>query len=513
MITRVPAQDSEGMRVHTGRYTSEVEQAYRETLDRLGTVVDFDISALDRLGVPVTSCSLAVEGRFLQHGNGYGATDEAAAISGLGELAEGVVSERTLRSLPVRTATRSELIGELGAENVVDPRLLCLPAGCDFTDDQRLSWVPVRRLRDEATVQLPLEFVANDPGEHEARAGDGARSLIVPITNGLGAGLDPTRAITHGIGEIVQRHTNGLRFRALDARSPVIDPDGLPDSVSRLLQRFADVGVQVSLKHAGTAFGMFSCYAVGRDEDLSDPIRLTACGEAAHPSPEVSMQKAVLEYANSRARKAFCFGSDPRIEATAPAAYWEALTPTDGEPRARQAMQQWADLPAAELQLLTAADLSRQVSSAEIAGTGSTMEHSDLGWYLEQFSGHDVLTSIGQIDEVRTAKTVITGMEVETLSYGRIGEVGVETSIENDLGLVRVGPSPSGTHTHRISLTAEAEERLDGPCWFSYHRAAEIVGPLYPLYREPPRHSVRVGSVRVGSVRVGSVQATSGARR
>jgi hypothetical protein len=39
---------------------------------------------------------------------------------------------------------------------------------------------------------------------------------------------------------------------------------------------------------------------------------------------------------------------------------------------------------------------------------------------------------------------------------------------------------------------AGAEERLDGPAWYSYDVAAQLVGPLYPLYREPPRHSVEV---------------------
>ena len=41
-------------------------------------------------------------------------------------------------------------------------------------------------------------------------------------------------------------------------------------------------------------------------------------------------------------------------------------------------------------------------------------------------------------------------------------------------------------------LTAAAEERLGGPAWYSYDVAARLVGPLYPLYREPPRHSVGV---------------------
>ena len=90
---------------------------------------------------------------------------------------------------------------------------------------------------------------------------------------------------------------------------------------------------------------------------------------------------------------------------------------------------------------------------------------------------------------------MVTGLEVETLSYGRIGELGVRDALAGDLDLVRVQPDPTGSHTARVVLTAAAEERLGGPAWYSYDVAAQLVGPLYPLYREPPRHSVEVGPV------------------
>jgi ribosomal protein S12 methylthiotransferase accessory factor len=70
----------------------------------------------------------------------------------------------------------------------------------------------------------------------------------------------------------------------------------------------------------------------------------------------------------------------------------------------------------------------------------------------------------------------------------------VRDALAGDLDLVRIQADPSGTHTARVMLTPEAEQRLGGPAWYSYAVAGEIVGPLYPLYREPPRHSVEVSS-------------------
>jgi YcaO-like protein with predicted kinase domain len=471
---------------------TDVIHHYGEVLARFGRVVDFDISGLDRLGVPVTSCSLVVDGRFAHHGNGYGATAEAARVSGLGELAEGVVSARGLaqRHRESRSSSYAELAAAEGPDRVADPRTVGLPAGSAYDEAMPLVWLPVTRLRSGETVWLPEAFVANEPGELR-----GPSRLITPITNGLGAGLDEDRALTHGLLELLQRHTNGLRFRALDRRSPVIAAEHLPDGVRSLLELFTASGIRPVLKHAATTLGVVSTYAMGVDPDPTAGIRVTAGGEAAHPSAEVSLTKALLEYANSRARKAFCFGDGAAARRVAPAEYWDALgDPGPGEPRAYEAMTDWRDLPPDALRTLTAPDESVTVAYADIgldALGGSLREHL-LATLDADDVGHDVLVARSEVDGVVAAKVVVTGLEVEVLSYGRIGELGIRDALAGDLDLVRVQPQPSGTHTARVVLTPAAEERLGGPAWYSYAVADELLGPRYPLYREPPRHSVAV---------------------
>jgi len=463
---------------------------YESVLNQLGRVVEFDISSLDRLGIPVTSCSLAVDGVLRHHGNGYGGTREAARLSGLGELAEGVLSAAHLTELS-RSAVRGsrrELVSAQGADRVLDPRTLCLPAGSDYSDELALVWVPVTRVRSGETAWIPQEFVASESGET-----GGERTLILPITNGLGAGLDPDRPVTHGLLEILQRHTNGLRFRALDAQSPVITDHQLPASVVTLMDRLRDHGVEPVLKHAGTELGVCSTYVMGLDDDDSVPIRLTAGGEAAHPSAEVSLTKALLEYANSRARKAFCFGADARVRAVAPESYWEKLTQAVGEPRAVAAMSAWRDLPPEQLRSLTAPDRSHSIGYHDILvdAVPDVFAPADLlAYLLDRLCGHDVLTSTSERDGVAVAKTIVTELEVETLSYGRIGELRAAQSLADDLDLVRIQDGPTESHHDRVCLTPEAQERLGGPAWYSYAVADRIVGPLYPLYREPPRHTV-----------------------
>ncbi len=482
---------------------ADVIEHYETVLSRFGEVVDFDISALDRLDIPVTSCSMiarsSASGRFAAQANGYGATVEAARLSGLGELAEGVLTNQHVPGLLKGglRGSRREIVAGHGSERVVDPRTLGLRAGSSYSDDHALVWVPTTRVRTGETVYVPADFVVSEPGEL-----DSAQPLIPPVTNGLGAGLDEARAISHGILEILQRHTNGLRFRALDRLSPVIAEAGLPASVRELADRMRSVGVDPVFKHAATELGVCSTYVMGLDDDLSDPIRFTACGEAAHPSAELSLTKALLEFANSRARKAFFFGRQERVRQLGPPAYWAAVRAGAGNPgerRARKAMQAWAGLEPAELARLTAPDRERTVrfSDIEAPGRPDVASTEDLLAYLldtldSRDPSHDVLAVTTTVGNVVAAKVLVTNLEVEILSYGRIGELGARASIAADLDLVRIQDRPIGTHTARVAVTAAAEERLGGPAYYSYAVADQIVGDRYPLYREPPRHSVTV---------------------
>ena len=474
---------------------SDAVTAYGEVLGRAGQVVDFDISALDHLGVPVTSCSLLVDGRVAMNGNGYGLTTQDARLSGLGELAEGVLAGDHVRGLHARTRRGSfaELVRREGADRVADPATLCLPAGSPWTPATELTWVPVVRVRTGEEVWAPLDLVASDASE---RIDPDADALVTAVTNGLGAGLDAERPVRHGILEILQRHTNGLRFRALDARSPEIDPAGLdPDGeVAALAAHFAGEGVEAVFKHAATSFGACSTYVMGVDHDDSSPVRLTACGEAADPSVDRSLLKALLEHANSRARKAFCFGDRAAARAVADPDYWAAVERggATGEPRAVAAMRAWHDLGAERLRALTAPDRSRTVSRADVEVPPGEAADGTLAGLLTTLAGHDVLAATTRVGEVHVAKVLVAGLEVETLSYGRIGELGAADLLATDLDLVRRADGPNATHPDRVVLTAAAEERLGGPVWYSYATAERIVGERYPLYREPPRHLVEV---------------------
>ena len=87
---------------------------------------------------------------------------------------------------------------------------------------------------------------------------------------------------------------------------------------------------------------------------------------------------------------------------------------------------------------------------------------------------------------VSVVKVIAPGLEVETMSYGRIGERNTRKLIERNDPLIKFG-KPSAT-LKPVRLTPEAIDRFGGQPLFDTALAERIVGPLYPLYREPEAH-------------------------
>ncbi len=74
------------------------------------------------------------------------------------------------------------------------------------------------------------------------------------------------------------------------------------------------------------------------------------------------------------------------------------------------------------------------------------------------------------------------------MSYHRIGERNTRKLIERDHPLIGFGPASETLKP--VRLTPEALDRFGGQPMFDTRLADAIVGPLYPLYREPEAHHV-----------------------
>ena len=435
-----------------------------------GRVELFPLAALDVTGIPCWNAIFHDAGQrswvgVAPHGVGYGSTDAEAIVGTTGELAEAVHSAAGIWRMERRRGSHAALARELGAEAVADPLTLCLPAGCDVDGETPLEWVPARRWPDQAVVWVPIDIAACSYGD----LSEGYEAFTSPITNGLGAGPTLDFAVGHGLCELFQRDGNGLGFRAMD-RGIVLDfagEDG-PDTYPRdprtraLLARLRGLGIDVLPKFASDEFGLCNVYCVGDQPALGDagaafPLMVTAAGEAASLDREHALRKAILEFAAARARKTFSHGPLGRVGAVAPAGYLDSYrarhTLVGEEGRTMAAMREWLGLDAAALRARIAGSvLSRGRSQrfdalprwdGAMSGTGLVEElHRRLA-----AAGMEVLVldwSPPGCAGVHVVKVVVPGLEVETMSYHRIGERGVAKLLARGSTLVGFGSGPGG---------------------------------------------------------------------
>ncbi|MFY2559990.1 YcaO-like family protein [Corallococcus terminator] len=463
-----------------------------------GTFPIFRVDPLDRLGVPVVSASLRVGDRpgDILHGTGYGATEEEARVGALGELTEEVCADEALPRMPRVHGTYAELVTTFGDAAVADPLTLGLPAGSPYRPDMPLVWGEMKRLSTGEKVLVPEEFIAVRHGHLR-----GKTPLVKPLTNGLGAGRTRQQALAHGLLELLQRDGNGLQFRAMD-QGVVLDLEGaaLTPDVRELLERYQRAGVEVMAKLASTDFGLVNVYVVGRDLSVDNqPLMVTACGEAADPDRDRALRKALLEFASSRSRKVLSHGPLSEVARVAPREYMERFVPlvdvASEEPRALQAMAEWAQLPAPVLRELTASTLLRRRTQRfedlpRVPGMEDPAPRCEHVVRRLHAAGFDILVAdLSPPDHpVHVVKVLVPGLEVETMTYSRLGERNAARLMERKDPLVGMGAPPPGALP--VRLTPEAEERLGGPVWFNARLAEARVGRLYALYREPSRHAV-----------------------
>ena len=482
-----------------------------------GRIVGFPITALDRTGVPVWVVALFLDESLgligaQPSGIGYGATDAQAIVGALGEIAEAIFPTLALQQRPKTHGSYDALVAGVGANSIVDPLTCCLPAGSPVDHTTLLDWSEATRFETGEPVLIPIDLAASDWFE----LSPGYQPFTTMITNGLGAGPDVDWAVGHGVLELLQRDGNGLVFRALD-QGILLDPAIAPSPrAAELLALFADAGIRIYPKFATDEFGLTNLYVVGHDEPGHGPrvpIMLSACGEACDPDRDRALVKAMTEFAAARVRKTFSHGPLADARRVAPAGYIEnfvqrAKVSLDSEEsRALQAMLEWAK---------TDGDLLRQQLAPSIYAVAAHKRFESLpitpvdppGSRAAGRIAIDRLTTAGfdvlYIDVsppgggVATVKVFVPGLEVETMSYYRIGERNVAKLQARDHPLIRYG-EPTAT-LRPVRLTEAALARLgEQQPLFDTALADVIVGPLYPLYREPEAHHVayRLGEIAV----------------
>ena len=477
----------------------------------------FDISSLDRIGIPIHVAALRTHDGFTNDGFGYGGSSTEALVGALGEMSETYHTHLALKRAPACEAVSySEMVDRFGADRVIDPLTLCLPAGYPYDDQLPLRWVAVTCWDDGAQCWAPRESIA--PGGDsfatqsenvEFRTDRIPAKLFPPITCGLGAGMTTEQALAHGVLELLQRDGNCTTFRAMD-RGIDIELDTLEsEEIRTTIQHLGSLGLRVRPKLASTEFGLVNLYVIaeaveGVSTTESFPLLATACGEAVHPNRERALRKALQEYLASRSRKLFMHGPLESIRKFAPASYvkeiLEVSQPHGEEPKALREMAGWLTKTQTEL-----CDLLRET----VFSSNETVKFSTLPSTPDEDVSNPVdrMADIAQrlasaeiriyyfdaspegVDAPRVIKAIAPGLEGETLSYWRIGARGAQRLLERRSALVSQGPPQP--QDLQIRLTPAAQEALGGPVYFRVSEWEKILSRHYPLYREPSSHTAQ----------------------
>ena len=459
------------------------------------TVFEFPFGAIDRLDAPLWSVVLLDEDGALNDGFGYGPTLERAQTSAWGEAIEWFHARAALGQMPRVHASLAEL--QRAGKSALDPVSLNLQAGTNYTPRKPLQWIEVVRHPDGETALVPIEFVAPRYADIEAQA-DPSRFVSVPITNGLGAGPTFERALAHGILEQLQRDGNSVNYRALD-RGIAVELDEVNDPQTRaLLKHLDEQGVEVLAKIAALDFGMVNLYVVGYDRDLSRaplPIALSACGEAVHPDREVALGKALHEFCMARARKTFNHGPLAPIRELAPPGYLEAFRPAtmrSEDDRALNEMRGWMNLSHQQFFEMLRDPIFAVEQTVKLSQLPTIRVEDDahlLRTLTERLNAEELEIYYARFTppgaDVCVLKAVVPGLEVETMTYGRIGARNLKRLLERASPLVGLGQTPA---TARPIALSEADQQRFPGAWFDSAQLDEVIGPLYPLYREPGRH-------------------------
>ena len=481
---------------------------YRRALG-VGRVHEFPLTPLDTTGIPVW-CVFTWQDGQCQGGIGYGPTDDRARTGAWGEFAEGLGVQRLQADLPTRRATYAAL--QAAGEAAIDPRRHRLPVGTDYTNDTERLWVEARRYAPGTDRDRePVWVILDEAIAHTFGVPEGYRPLYTPITNGLGAGDTLERALSHGMLELVQRDASSVGYRAFD-RGVVLDLDGVESAETRaLIDRLQhDAGITLQAKLAETPLGIPAVYVVGRERDLGampHPLVLTGCGEGAHPDREKALYKAVLEYGASRARKRFAHGPIEDLDGVLPAPYLAAVRAygVEGEEgRATEAVAEWAGLSAEEQLRRLEGTWFREAERVPFMAVPTASVPDDPAALAEHVAGRYADAGIDVLyvelsppgADIAVVKTIAPGMEVETVTYHRIGPRNVRRLLDRARAgdplvhpnLVGIGRPPA--EAQAIPLGPDAEASLGGPAWVHLDLMEEALGPLYAMYREPGGHVV-----------------------
>jgi len=220
------------------RSVADTAAVGRRLMRRLGISQVLDITALDRLGMPV-SVSLRPHGQAARIHAGKGVVAADAQAGALMEAIECAVAEQAGASGPCARLPLGELAARLPGDlslSDFSPRL-----GAELAPERPTAAVRCTDLLSRARPLLPAELVmVPGPGD------EGLPPLFGWSTNGLASGNTLKEATLHALLEVLERDT--IAMSTVRCSAAFVDTRSLPEPFVERATRWRDLGVQLFVR-------------------------------------------------------------------------------------------------------------------------------------------------------------------------------------------------------------------------------------------------------------------------
>ena len=272
---------------HRVRSPEETWEWLRESLPRAGITRVADVTALDRIGIPVWQ-AVRPASRNLSVSQGKGATPEAARVSAAMEAIE-LWHAEDLGHLPAAVMSPREMrydnaipLAALRWKARLPPEAAAVP----------MPWVRARGWGDDEEAWLPRWMLELD-FTHSEELG---LALFQVTSNGLASGNCLEEALLHGLCELVERHALRLAerepHRQVALREDALEVPWLREPVDRVRA----AGMKLALWDLTWEVGIPTVLADLAAPDIPNVWRGSGC----HPDPAVALSRALTEAAQSR---------------------------------------------------------------------------------------------------------------------------------------------------------------------------------------------------------------------
>jgi ribosomal protein S12 methylthiotransferase accessory factor len=393
----------------SARFSLDLRQAERHTTRiarRIGIRRVGLIGQLGDLGVQVAQAFRTRPGWSSTISSGKSATARGARVGSVMEEVE-VFAQDAFRPARERVGSFQELVGRAP---VVDPSTLGLPYDSCYTPALPLRWTRCFDLITCRPMWIPSAVVVTRRAPHDILYSE-RRGGKVYFTNGLASGFTVAEAALHATCEYIERHAQ--RLAELELENPggcgvrsfrFIDPSTVPPGTRQLLRRLTRSGMQARVLDITGEVRVPTFQAQLSD----DPFRQAAQaheGFGCHPNPEVAMNVALLEAAQTKAGNIAGAREDFTIKARSLGRHERPRTLTD----AYQMFWHGIDPP--------------QKSAADLDGLVASEVRAELEWTVRrvQQAGYRHLLlvdySCPEIAPAHAVRVVIAGMECTNPYY------------------------------------------------------------------------------------------------